>query len=456
MGIRRHRRPQGHAARTRGWIWTAAVLLGVAGSAARAESLDAPEVFQVVLESLKVEPPSREATLLVRRFLPLRPGQLVSPGDLVEARDQLVASGRFDEVEIYTRRGSRPGAVHAVVVTAPSHRFALETGLGYQPLEGWYLNLIGVRRTGLFGRGGAARLGFRTGLGFSGLCGDMEVPGLLPTDLDLFLEVEMLDVVWTVRHEGMSYYQEIDRGRFLLGVRRKLQPDLDLVWRAGFSRARGGDTLKTYGEGPTLAASELLPVYDRFLDFFLSEGELVRNDRDRLRPWQKGSSIGLAGRFGAPDQGPIFGGLELDASTAVPVLETRAAAFRFRAVYTDPGTPYFLRPIVGGVGSLRGFSSAGLSGPRGARALWQASAEYRHPLAGDDPNRPRVIGTLFGDVGDHWSSEGKRHGLSVDAGFGALLRVRWLQTVNVEIGYPITEEPTKSPVAVRVSLGRSF
>lgn len=418
--------------------------------------LEVLEPVRVELESIRVEPPDREAVLLVRRFLPLRTGQTVGPGDLVQARDQLAASGLFDEVDIYTTRGSRPGAVCAVVAATPSHRFALETGLGYRALEGWYLNIIGVRRSGLFDRGGTARLSFRTGLGVSGLYGEMEVPGLLPNDLDLLVNLEMLDVLWTVLHEGTSYYQELDRGRFLLGVRRRLNPDLDLVWRAGLSRALAGKTLLTYDDGPSLPASDLLPVHDDFLNFFLSEGELVRNRRDRLRPWQAGSLIGVKGRFGAPDRGPAFAGAECEASVAVPVAETRAAAFRVRGVYTDPGTPYFLRPVVGGIGSLRGFSNAGLSGPLGARALWQASAEWRHPLAGDDPLRPRVIGTLFGDIGDHWSARGRRHGVSADAGFGLLFRVRWIETLNVEIGYPITEEPTNSPVAVRVSLGRSF
>ena len=470
MEIGLHSRPPGRGSRNRAPLWLAVlwILLWIilrgpegGGSALAAgpvwnDSLETLAPIRVELESIRVEPPSREAALLVRRFLPLRAGQTVGPGDLVQARDQLAASGLFDDVEIYTTRGSRPGAVHAVVAATPSHRFALETGLGYRALEGWYLNIIGVRRSGLFDRGGTARLSFRTGLGVTGLYGEKEVPGLLPNDLDLLLNVEMLDVLWTVLHEGTSYYQELDRGRFLLGVRRRLKPELDLVWRAGFSRALGGKTLQTYDDGPTLPASDLLPVHDDFLNFFLSEGELVRNRRDRLRPWQAGSLVGMKGRFGAPDRGPIFGGAEFEATVAVPVWETRAAAFRVRGVYTDPGTPYFLRPIVGGTGSLRGFSSAGLSGPLGARALWQATAEWRHPLAGDDPQRPRVIGTLFGDIGDHWSAGGRRYGISADAGFGFLFRVRWIETLNVEIGYPITEEPTKSPVAVRVSLGRSF
>ena len=119
-------------------------------------------------------------------------------------------------------------------------------------------------------------------------------------------------------------------------------------------------------------------------------------------------------------------------------------------------TPYFLRPIVGGRGSLRGFPDAGLSGPLGARALLQVSAEWRHPLAGSNPRSPRVIGTIFADAGDHWTASGRRADPAASAGFGALVRVPWLQTVNLEIAYPLTNRVKGSPVVSHLSLGRSF
>jgi hypothetical protein len=77
-------------------------------------------------------------------------------------------------------------------------------------------------------------------------------------------------------------------------------------------------------------------------------------------------------------------------------------------VYASTDTPYFLRPIAGGVGSVRGFPDAGLSGPLGAQALCQASAEWRHPLIGSKSRSPRVVGTVFADAGDHWDAGGQR------------------------------------------------
>jgi outer membrane protein assembly factor BamA len=416
----------------------------------------ASSTVQVELESIRVEPAGREAEILVRRHLPLKVGQVVDPDQLVQARDQLTATGLFDEVDIYTTRGSRPGGVNAVVAAKPSHKFRFETGLGFEPLRGWYLNILGVRRTGLFDRGGIARLSWRSGLRTDGLYGELQVPGVLPNDLDLLFQAEVFTEDWTVYDGDNAYYQTLNRSRVHFGARRRLGADMDLVLRTGFSRVNPAEELKTHDDTPSIALGGLVPTYEKPLHLFDLEGEVHQDHLDRLRPWQKGSWIGCAVRTSAPDEGSPFWGADLDARCARPVAGTRAAAFRFRAAYTDPGTPYFLRPIAGGVGSLRGFAGAGLSGPLGARALWQASAEWRHPLAGDDPRRPRVIGTVFFDMGDHWTSQGRRYGLSANVGYGALFRIPGLDTLNLEVGYPLTREPTRSPVTIGISLGRSF
>ena len=416
----------------------------------------AQEAVRVELEAITVDPPDREAELLVWRHLPLRVGQLIDSNVLVEARDQLVSTGLFTDVDIYTTRGSRPGSVIAIVAATPSHRLHLETGLGFEPLRGWYLNIIGVRRTGLFHRGGTARLSFRSGIRTSGLYGELQVPGLIADDLDLLLNLDRFDEYWDLYDRDKPYHQVLDRSRALIGVRGRLGPELSLTVRAGFTRTAANDSLDAFDDTPSIPAESLLPVQKNPLHFFNLEAEVVKDRLDRLRPWQHGSWSALALRGATSNRGPAFWGAELDARVARPVARTRAAAFRFRAVFTDPGTPYFQRPVVGGVGSLRGFSGAALSGPLGARALWQTSAEWRQPLAGSDPRRPRVIGTAFVDVGDHWTAEGKRFGLSSSVGYGAYFRVRWIETINLEVAYPLSKDPKHSPVNVNISLGRSF
>jgi outer membrane protein assembly factor BamA len=410
--------------------------------------------LQFELESITVEPAGGDAEILVRRHCPLRANQTVTPDILLNARAEMLGTGLFDELDIYTARGSRPGTIRAVVTARPSRRFLLDTGVRYDPLRSWYLN-AGLRRTGLFHRGGWARVGAQGGSRTSGFWGELSIPGAAPAGPELRLDLATSLEPWPVYANGLFYRQTIQRDRARIGLRQHIGSGMEALLWLGVSSAHPSSTLKSDGEDPDLPATALLPAAKRvnFLDLQVG---LHRDRRDRLRHWQKGHWAGFTLRLAEPDRGSFAWNAELDARRFVPVLRTRAAAFRIRTAYAAPGSPYFRRFVIGGSGSLRGFQAGSLSGPRGTRALWQASAEWRQPLMGDDPRRPWVTGTLFLDVGDHLRSTGRWHGASADAGFGALLRIPWIQTLNVEVAYPLKVEPNVEPVAVQISLGRSF
>jgi outer membrane protein assembly factor BamA len=441
------------------------VVMLVAGVAAQARvqadppispSASPPISPRFLLEAVRVEPPGGDAELLVRRNLRLHPGQMVDAATLIQARRDLAATGLFADVDLYTTRGSRLGAVIAVVAARTSHRFYVETGVGPDPLRGWYWNVFSLRRTGLLGRGGTARVSYRMGLRSAGLHADLEVPSLLARETDLLANLSGYRDTWTIRQGDSTHFQRLDRSRFRLGVRQRLTDDLSATLWAGAAQARPKRTLQSEHDRPKIPAAGLVPVYKDDLQFGEAQLELLRNGRDRLRPWQSGSWAQWILRGAAPRRGERFWGSELDARLALPVAGTRAAAFRLRAVYASADTPYFLRPIVGGLGSLRGFSEGELSGPLGARALCQVSAEWRHPLIGSNPRQPRVIATLFADAGDHWIASGGRADPAAGAGCGVLVRVPGLQTVNLELAYPLTDQVQGHPAVFYLSVGRSF
>jgi outer membrane protein assembly factor BamA len=418
-----------------------------------------PRNPQFLLESVRVDPSGGDAELLVRRYLPLRAGQMVDAATLLQARRYLAATGLFTEVDLYTVRGSRPGAITAVVAARTSRRFYLETGVGQDPFRGWYWTVASLRRTGLLGRGGTARVSYRTALTAlrpSGLYAELDVPSLLARDMDLLANLGRYTETWTMEQGDSTHFQKIDRARFRVGARHWLTDDLSAILSGGISQARPRQTLSSDHDGPKIPAAGLVPVFKDDLRFGEVQASLVRDRQDRLRPWQSGSWAGWILRGAIPREGERFWASELDARLALPVADTRAAAFRFRAVYTSADTPYFLRPIIGGIGSLRGFPNAGLSGPLGARAACSISAEWRHPLAGSNPRSPRVIGTLFADGGDHWTASGRRADPAASAGCGALVRVPFLQIVNLELAYPLTDQVKGRPARVALSLGRSF
>ena len=418
-----------------------------------------PNNPQFLLESVRIDPPGGDAELLVRRYLPVRAGQMVDAATLLQARRYLAATGLFTELDLYTVRGSRPGAITAVVAARTNRRFYLETGVGQDPFRGWYWNVASLRRTGLLGHGGTARVSYRTALTAlrpSGLYAELDVPSLLARDTDLLASLGWYTETWTMEQGDSTRFQKIDRARIRVGARHWLTDDLSAILSGGISQARPRQTLSSDHDGPKIPAAGLVPVFKDDLRFGEVQASLVRDCQDRLRPWQKGSWAGWILRGAALRRGEDFWASELDARLALPVAGTRAAAFRFRAVYTSADTPYFLRPIVGGIGSLRGFPDASLSGPLGARAACSISAEWRHPLAGSNPRSPRLIGTLFVDGGDHWTASGRRADPAVSAGCGALVRVPFLQIVNLELAYPLTDQVKGRPARIALSLGRSF
>ncbi len=409
------------------------------------------------LETIRIVPDDRETVAIVSRDLPVRTGQTVTAGILVQTRDYLTGSGHYRTVDVYTERGSRPGAIVLVVEVERARAVRLETGLGFEPLRSWYLNIIGMRVVSPLGRGGLFRAGFHQGLRSGGLYLDLDVPALLGPGLDLVADGGAYEELWDVPARDVAYYQSIWHFRLVPGVRKRLRDGPSMLLWSGFSSSRVDRELQSDDQdAPDVDPAALVPQIPHTTSFWESRLEVQLDRRDPLRPWQAGHWLGWTLKGALSDRGDGFWGTSVDAHVAVPVVGNAAAAFRARADYAGPGTPYYMRPILGGVRSLRGFTMGGLSGPRGARATWQVNGEWRQPLAGRDPRRPAVIGTVFADVGQFWDADGASHALAASIGYGALFRIRWLQTVNVEIAYPITRDLTGNPVVLHVSLGRSF
>ncbi len=426
------------------------LLLGNASSWA-----DDPHALR--LESVRVEPSGGQEEVLVRRHLPLRVGQAITSDVLVESQRYLEDLGHFASIEMYTVRGRERGAVILVIEAELDRRWRFETGVGSEPLRGWFMTFPGVRKSSPFGRGGLFRAGLRSGLRTGGPLAQLIIPSVVVQDYDLLLELELTNNQWMFLHDGQMYEQQIRRFRLHTGLRKKPLDTLSMTLWAGISGvdpenrirgAEGNDDL------PLSAIFDETPKDSGCVDTLL---EVLWDHRDRFRSWQAGywAGLRLKSSYDVDNEKP-FWAAEFDYRAARPLFERHAFAFRTHAVATSEDTPYPLRPTVGGPRSLRGFTLAGLSGSLGARGLWLTTAELRFAVAGKDRHRPRVLTTVFLDAGQHWGASGKLQDLSASTGYGLQFQIPWLQILNLEVAYPLTENFSDNPVMVHASLGRSF
>jgi len=426
------------------------------GPAAAAPAPPLPvEPYQLTLPEIRVAA-GGEIEKSVLRLIPLEVGANIDPAVLVHTREALEASTLLKNVDIYTERGHQPGAVILHVDTEYEQRFHLETGLGREPMQGWYLNLIGARYTNPFLRGGHIRIGLRQFERNHGIFLEAEYPRLLGNNLDLLFNHEHEVEFWHVTEGDRLIFQQIMRTNTMVGLRKWSRDDLTVSLWLGMSHNDPDDELKDDEDNVVEPAGRLVPKPDNKQHCLDLRLDLTWDRLDPSRPWQQGQWAGLRLKGCEIIDGKSFWGAELEGQIAIPMARIHALALRARGEYTGGGTPYHQRPVVGGIGSLRGFEVASLSGPLGARAFWQFNCEWRQALVGDNPRQPKVTGTFFVDVGDLWQDDGSRFGVAASAGNGLLLRIPWLQILNAEVSYPLTRNVTDDSVVLYMSLGRSF
>ena len=120
------------------------------------------------------------------------------------------------------------------------------------------------------------------------------------------------------------------------------------------------------------------------------------------------------------------------------------------------GLPYYLRPIFGGQGTVRGFRDASLSGGQGARATLATALEWRAPIYRRGDGDARVHGVLFVDTGTWTSADGSSNDWATSVGWGLRVRIPWIQRLSIDMGIPLTPTTTGNPFWVHGGLGFGF
>lgn len=409
---------------------------------------------ELYLERLEVRPAGPVLEAAVQAQLGVWVGDRLEAQDLAGARERLLQSGWFEDVEVFTRPGSERGAVVVRVETRLDRGARFESGFGHEPLDGWYLNLVGVRFQHLAGVGSSLGLTYQTGLRRRALVLDFQLPRFLGP-LDLLVRGTTGDKDWNVFSGDVFLQQKVEESRAGVGVAWTTGEHLKTSLFLQHVEADPG-TLERKDESDDPVPFAVLPGDGKRSVWRDLSLRLVYDRRAAERSYRRGFYAAARAHSSWLQGGPRFAGAEAEIRGNVAVGETSGLSLRARGAVTDATTPYHQRPTFGGLASVRGYRDASLSGPFGARGTLNASVEFLTPLLPRGSDRPRVLGVLFVDAGNFADSEGNWGDGVVGVGWGLRVRVPWVDHIAIDTGLPLSPTGTSDPFWVHLGLGVGF
>lgn len=424
---------------------------------------------QLRLAGVELVGATRTTLATVYRRLPLEPGQAIDQAQLVAAVDELRASGLFRSVAFYTRPGQERGEL-VLVLEVVEHRLDLRWAAGNTSLDGWYLVPVMVAADNAFGDGGNLDLRWRAGLRHDALALRYERTGT--GDGRGFWSAE-LAAGGTERPYfagGVEYRHRVEDSGLALAFGRHLGErqlvefggDLRTVEVSDHAVAHTRSLDGTIDFGQEIPAEELPPAIAATVGRHGRASAYLDWQYDsRATTLRAGSPTG--GAWGRVKGALVFqedqaghASLELDLRRFRNVSGGVLAA-RVHAAWVGDKAPFHDRLYLGGMYSVRGFPTAGLSAPAGDTWLWSGSLEYRSAILGD-ARGTKLAGVLFADAGAAGASDADDPypDIAVGVGYGLRMRVKWLDWVGLDVGFPLTERPLDMRFQAHASIGWSF
>jgi len=442
-------------------------LCAVVGPAARAQSgaTDRP----LVLESVELEGATRTTVDVVLRWMPIAPGDAVTPDDLLDAIAALRVADLFAEVDFRTARGSERGLVQ-LILTVREHGLDFRLGTGYRDQDGWYLIPGQLRWDNLRGRGD--RLRAQVGIGYRLLDWRLifEEPRVgAGGRWQWGTEVSGARIDRRYFVDGVSYHHGLSVGALQVHLGRRFGSawtiDLagahEVVDADSMPTAAETDELRGVEEGDPIPTDELPPAIRDHVGS--KPGNRIR--LDFLGDSRSARQVAFTPKTGLWGRLRVESILREDAHAARVEVDLRAyrhvfggaGALRVRGGVVEEAAAFYDRFYLGGPYTVRGFPTESLSPAEGDTRYWTASAEFRGRLAGPR-DRPRLMGSLFADAGQGWQRDDpvEARDIAVAVGWGVRLRVPWIHSVGVDFGIPLTESPTRTAWNGVVVLGWNY
>lgn len=427
----------------------------------------------ITVEAIEFEGNDRTNAEVLSSALPIAAGDRVALGDLDSIGDALEARGLARRANIHTRAAEARGSV-ILVVEVEERRPNLRIGLGHEDLSGWYLVPLELDLDNLTGRGERMRVGLHIGYRVGGLVAELGRPAAARGGFFWNVALRAENVEHVYFHEGNEVAQNVGRG----GLEFKLG-----------RRARSGVTFETWFAPYGVEVDSTARVYRAYERKNGPENPLERGDKipfadlppeiqpDVLKRGQTrvGAGVSFDGRRGTgvetrgwrgalrvegiaveKDKGENFARVSADLRAQIPLANGVGLAMRGHTVGVGAAAPFFERVGLGGLYTVRGFPSQGLSPARGNLRLLTGSVELRNSWIGPDA-APRLAAIAFLDAGVGWNERSPDLGDgAAGAGFGLRVRIPWIQYLGLDFGFPLTQTTAEEPMHVNAGLGWTF
>lgn len=427
----------------------------------------------ITVAAIEFEGNHRTGSNVLLAALPITPGDRVALADLDAIAEPLKERGLAEEASVHTRAADVPGSV-ILVVSIEERDVSLRIGLGHEDLSGWYLVPLELDSDNLTGHGERIRLGAHIGYRVAGIVAEVGRPPFPRGGFFWNVALRGENVEHIYFYEGNEVAQKVGRGGLELTFGRRtssgltfetwLAPegvDVDSTARVYRAYERENEPEDDLEAGDKIAFADLPPeIWPDVLERSQTRiGAGVSFDARR------GTGIETRGLRGAlrveavgveKDKGDDFARLSADLRAQIPIATGVGLAMRGHLVGVGADAPFFERVALGGLYTVRGFPSQGLSPARGNLRLLTGSVELRTTWIGPDA-APRLAGIAFLDLGVGWDErtpdldEG-----AAGAGFGLRVRIPWIQYLGLDFGFPLTKTVAEEPLHVNAGLGWTF
>ena len=458
--------------RLRRWLVLPLLLLLLGGTGLAQELLTPQPASSssraLTLEDIQLQGTTRTGLATVYEFLPLRPGQTIDQGSLLEGVAALRASGLFAEVDFFTQPGATRGRL-ILVLEVREHGLDLRWAAGNTNLDGWYLAPAALAYHNPFGKAGHADLQWRIGFRTSGLLLSYDRPlnRARSRYWGLRLSSVSTDRPWFA--DGVEYRHNVNVGGLSavvgrrLGARNLLETGLTLE---GLNVADEATAFTNSADGSVTIDQDVsgadLPADIRDAVGTLNRAVLHLDWQHDNRDQRRRAGTPTGGSWGrlklhtvlqkAHSHPGLSGDLRLFREVPGGVLATRV-----RAAWVGPQARFYDRLFLGGMHRVRGFPTHALSAPGGDTWQVTGSLEYRSTIITGDRGA-RLVGLFFLDAGAGGSgdSDDPYPGVAAAVGYGVRARARWLGWYGVDVGFPLTDRPLDMRFQVNASIGWSF